>query len=152
MRRVELTRVGRRRKAFVQAALQALALVLAGLQIVARQLEEGIGDLEHQDVRVAMVVHNKNALDGAPHTEVFIVVLEALQASRNRGILFRLRFLGAGVIALGRRVDLHEVVAYLKVKFDRGYLAEIGHVQYRYKATFMHSYKAMVFDMALTKR
>ena len=42
------------------------------------QFEERVGDLEHEDVWVAVVVHDEDALDGAPHPEVFIVVLEPL--------------------------------------------------------------------------
>jgi hypothetical protein len=42
-----------------------------------------------------MVVHDEDALYGAPHAKVFIVVLETLQTGRHRGVFFGLGFLGA---------------------------------------------------------
>lgn len=39
------------------------------------QFEEGIGDLKHQDMGVAMIVDDKDTLDCAAHTKVFIVIL-----------------------------------------------------------------------------
>lgn len=44
---------------------------------------------------VTVVVYDEDALYSATHAKVFIVVLETLQASRNRGVLFGLGFLGA---------------------------------------------------------
>jgi hypothetical protein len=44
-----------------------------------------------------MVMHNKNSLDGAAHTEVLIVVLETLQARRHGGVFLRLSLFCAGV-------------------------------------------------------
>ena len=51
------------------------------------QLEERVGDLEHEDMRVAMVVYDEDALDGATHAEVLVVVLQALQP-RGYGRVF----------------------------------------------------------------
>jgi hypothetical protein len=48
-------------------------------------------------MRVSVVMHNKNSLDGATHTEVLIVVLETLQARRHGRVLLRLRLFCAGV-------------------------------------------------------
>jgi hypothetical protein len=45
------------------------------------QLEECVGNLEHEDVRMAMVMNDEDALDCAAHAEVLIVVLETLQTS-----------------------------------------------------------------------
>jgi hypothetical protein len=56
------------------------------------QLEKGVGNLQHEDVRVAMVMNYKDALDRPAHAKVLIVVLEALETRRNRGIFFRLSF------------------------------------------------------------
>jgi len=42
-----------------------------------------------------MVVHDEDALYGAAHAKVFIVVLETLETCRNRGVFFGLGFLGA---------------------------------------------------------
>jgi len=42
------------------------------------QLKECVGDLEHEDVRMTMIMNDEDALDGATHAKVFIVVLETL--------------------------------------------------------------------------
>jgi hypothetical protein len=42
------------------------------------QLEEGICNLEHQYMRVTMVMHNKDAFYGTTHAKVLIVVLQTL--------------------------------------------------------------------------
>jgi len=58
------------------------------------QFEEGIGDLEHEDMRVAVVVNNKNTLDGAAHAIILVVVLQTLQPGRDRGVLLGLGLFG----------------------------------------------------------
>jgi hypothetical protein len=60
-----------------------------------RQLEKCIGDLQHEDMGVPMVVHDEDALDSPSHAKIFIVVLEALEARRDRGVLFWLGFFRA---------------------------------------------------------
>jgi hypothetical protein len=57
------------------------------------QLEERVRDLEHEDVRVPVVVDDEDALDGAPRAPVFVVVLQPLQPRRHRRVLLRLRVL-----------------------------------------------------------
>jgi hypothetical protein len=94
--RVELPRVRRRREALVEAALEPVELVLARLEVVAGELEERVRDLEHEDVRVPVVVDDEDALDGAPHAKVLVVVLQALQARGHGGVFFRLGLFGAG--------------------------------------------------------
>lgn len=42
------------------------------------QLEERIGNLEHENVWMSMVMYDEDPFDRATHTEVFIVVLQAL--------------------------------------------------------------------------
>jgi len=42
------------------------------------QLEECVGDLKHEDMRMTMVMNNEDALDCAAHAKVLIVVLETL--------------------------------------------------------------------------
>jgi hypothetical protein len=42
------------------------------------QLEEGISNLEHQYVRVTMIMDDKDAFYGATHAKVLIVILQAL--------------------------------------------------------------------------
>lgn len=44
------------------------------------QLEKRVRNLQHEDMGVAVVVHDKDALYGPPHPKVFIVVLQALEA------------------------------------------------------------------------
>lgn len=59
------------------------------------QFEERVGNLEHEDVGVPVVVHNEDSFHRPPHTEVLIVVLQTLQACRHRWIFFWLRLLRA---------------------------------------------------------
>lgn len=59
------------------------------------QLKERVRDLEHEDVGMTMIVHDKDTLYGATHTKVFIIVLKALEARRHRRVFFGLSFLGA---------------------------------------------------------
>ena len=58
------------------------------------QLEKGVSDLEHEHVWMAVLVNDEDSLDGAPHTKVFIVVLEPLESGCDRRILLWLRLLG----------------------------------------------------------
>lgn len=59
------------------------------------QFEERIGNLQHQDVRVSVVMYYQYSFDCASHAEIFVVVLETLQACGNRGVLFWLCFFRA---------------------------------------------------------
>lgn len=42
------------------------------------QLEERVSNLEHEDMRVTVVMHDENALHGATHAKVLIIVLKTL--------------------------------------------------------------------------
>jgi len=42
------------------------------------QFEECVGNLEHKDVRVTVIMYDENTLDCASHAKVLIVILEAL--------------------------------------------------------------------------
>ena len=42
------------------------------------QFEEGIGDLEHENVRVTVFVTDEDTLARPPHSMLFIVLLKAL--------------------------------------------------------------------------
>ena len=111
MRRIKLFRFGGWGETLVQSALEAIDVVFTGFEVVARtarasdtvhgerkgclQLEKRVRDLEHEDVGVSMVVHDEDALYGAAHAKVFIVVLKTLKAGRNRGVFLGLGFLGA---------------------------------------------------------
>lgn len=66
---------------------------------------------------MAVVVHNEDALYGATHAKIFIIVLQTLQAGRNRGVFFGLSFLGAGK---GERVSNGARRTNLNVKLERG--------------------------------
>lgn len=59
------------------------------------QLEEGIGDLKHEDMGMTMVMHDKNALHRPSHSIVFVVVLQTLQTRGHGGIFFWLGLLRA---------------------------------------------------------
>ena len=47
------------------------------------QLEERVGDLQHQDVRVIMLVADKDSLAGPPHAMFDIVFFQSFQASKH---------------------------------------------------------------------
>lgn len=50
-------------------------------------------------MRMIVLVHDEYTLDGPPHSALFVIVLEALEACGHRGILLRLGFLRAeGVV------------------------------------------------------
>ena len=60
-------------------------------------------------MRVSVVVYDEDALDCAAHAKIFIVVLEALEACGDGGILLWLGFLCAAWVRAGSRargVDL----------------------------------------------
>jgi hypothetical protein len=45
------------------------------------QLEECVGNLKHEDVRMTMIMNDEDALDCAAHAEVLVVILETLKTS-----------------------------------------------------------------------
>lgn len=65
-----------------------------------------------------MIVHDEDALYGATHAKVFIIVLEPLKTRRDRGVFFGLGFFGAieGLVARCRAVR----TTHLNVKLERG--------------------------------
>lgn len=64
------------------------------------QLEEGVCDLQHEDVRVVVLVADQHTLARPSHTMFLVVFLKALQAREHRGVFFGLRIFGAeGVVA-----------------------------------------------------
>jgi len=50
-------------------------------KVVSGQLEEGVCDLQHEDVWVIVVVADKNALTGSSHAVFVVVLFQALQTS-----------------------------------------------------------------------
>ena len=110
------------RQALVQPRLEALNLVVFGLQVVARsvstlvaklrpcivnvQLEEGICNLQHQNVRMVVLMADQHALARAPHAVLRVVFLQPLQPRKHRRIFFRLAIFGAEcVVAEGVEAD-----------------------------------------------
>lgn len=55
------------------------------------QLEEGIGDLQHQNMRMVVLVADQNGLASPPHTMLVIVLLQPAQTIFHRWILLWLR-------------------------------------------------------------
>lgn len=39
------------------------------------QFEKGIGDLQHENMGMAMIVNDKDSFYGATHSKVFIIIL-----------------------------------------------------------------------------
>ena len=59
------------------------------------QLEEGIGNLQHQHVRVVVLVANQDALTRPPHAMFAIVLFQSSQSVLDGWIFLRLCFLRA---------------------------------------------------------
>ena len=89
-------------KALVQTRLEALDLVVLGPQVVAGQLEEGVGDLQHQDVRVVVLVADQDGLARAPHPVLAVVLFQALQPREHRRVLLGLPIFGAECVVAER--------------------------------------------------
>ena len=47
-------------------------------KVLGSQLEKRVRDLQHEDMGVTMIVHDEDAFYGAPHSKVFIVILQTL--------------------------------------------------------------------------
>jgi hypothetical protein len=94
-------------QALIESGLEAHNLVVVWLQVITRQLEEGIGDLKHENVRVVVLVADEYALAGPSHAVRIVVLLEASKSRDNGGVLLRLglfdtkRVVGQGVKANG---------------------------------------------------
>lgn len=91
-----------RGKTLVQPLLEALGLLIVRLQVVPRKLEEGIGDLQHENVGMVVFVAHEHALAGAAHAKLRIVILQTTQARRHRRVFLRLCFLRAKRIVAER--------------------------------------------------
>ena len=64
------------------------------------QLEKSIRDLQHQYMRVVVLVTDQYALTCPPHAVLVVMLLEPLQSREHGGIFFWLAILGAkGVVA-----------------------------------------------------
>ena len=75
------------------------------------QLEKRVGYLQHEDVRVVVLVADEDAFAGAPHAVVFVVFFEALEAGEDGRVFFRLVFLGPEcVVAQGIKADCDRLI------------------------------------------
>lgn len=110
-----------RSQSLIQSHLEPVYLVIFGLEVVSRQLEESVGDLQHQDVRMIVFVTNEDALAGSSHTVLDIVLFEALEACENGGVFFRLRFLSAEcVVREGVEPDCFGLIVVEGFRENRG--------------------------------
>lgn len=62
----------------IQSRLEPVDLVVFGLEVVARQLEERVCNLQHQDVRVIVFMTDEDAFTGTAHAMELIVLFETL--------------------------------------------------------------------------
>lgn len=70
------------------------------------QLEECVGDLQHQNVWVVVFMADQDPFARSPHAMLFVMLLQPLQARDHRGVFFGLVFLRAeGVVAEGVEAD-----------------------------------------------
>lgn len=90
-----LAKTANRSETIVQALLEALDLVILGLEIIARQLEKCIRNLQHQDMWVVVLVAHQDALARTAHAMGVVVLLEATKASNDTWILLRLSLFDA---------------------------------------------------------
>ena len=80
-------------------------LILPRVELPARQFEEGGAELQQQDVRQAVLVHQQHAVHGPPHAVLIVLVAHALEPRRHARVLLEQRVLGAeGVV--GERVEV----------------------------------------------
>jgi len=64
------------------------------------QLEKGIGNLQHENMRVIVLMTDENALTRPSHAILLVMFLESLQSGKNRGVFFGLcLFCAKGVVA-----------------------------------------------------
>jgi hypothetical protein len=125
-----------RRQALVQPRLEAFNLIVFGFQVVARsmqalvaklricianvQLEKGICNLQHQNVRMVVLMADQHALARPPHPVLRVVFLEPLQPREHRGVFFWLAIFGAEcVVAEGVEADRLRLVR-VEVFGERG--------------------------------
>ena len=70
------------------------------------QLEERVGNLQHQNVWVVVFVADQDTLAGSAHAMFHVVLFQSLQACKHRRILFWLVLFGTeGVVAEREEAD-----------------------------------------------
>src|SRR6478609_4905190 len=77
-------------QSLIKSRLETLDLVIFRAQVVTGELEEGVGNLQHQNMWMVVFMTNENAFASASHAMFRIVLLESLQASDYRRILLGL--------------------------------------------------------------
>lgn len=83
------------------------------------QLEEGVRNLKHENVRVSVIMDDQDTFDSPTHAVVLVVVLKTLKTRRYTRIFLRLSFLGAkGCIRREVRAD------WPRVSSDKKFLPE----------------------------
>lgn len=108
-------------KALVQAGFETFKLAFVVVKVVARtvcgsanqlssingggrnrgskQFEECVCNLQHQDMRMAMLMAYQNSLTGSAHSILLVMLLQPLETGKNGRVLLRLVLFGAkGVI------------------------------------------------------
>ena len=66
------------------------------------QFEEGIGDLQHQDVRMVMLMADQDPFASPPHAIAIIVLFQAFQAREDGWVFFWLCLLGTESVVAER--------------------------------------------------
>lgn len=75
--------IAHRRESLVQSGLETFDLFVLGSQIITWQLKKGIGDLQHQDVRVIVLMADEDTFAGATHAVLVVMLFQALEAREN---------------------------------------------------------------------
>ncbi len=74
-------------QSLVKSGFEALNFIVLWTKVVSRKLEECIGYLQHQNVRVVVLVAHEDALASAAHAMLGVMLLQALQPCNDRRIL-----------------------------------------------------------------
>ena len=67
------------------------------------QLEESIGDLQHQDMRMIVFMADQNPFASPPHPMLLVVLLQPLQPREHGGVFLRLVFFRAECVIAERK-------------------------------------------------
>lgn len=118
-RRLAVSQAADGGQALVKPRLEALDLVVLRAQVISRELEEGVCDLKHQDVGVVVLVADEDALAGASHAMLVVVLLKAVKSSDHAGVLLRLGLLDAEcVVGQGVESDCLRLVRFEGARDD----------------------------------
>ena len=94
------------RQSLIQPVLEPINFGLMRVQVVAGELEEGVRDLQHEDMRVAVLVADEDAFAGAAHAMLFVVFLQSVETREDGRVFFGLvLFRAEGVVTEGVEAD-----------------------------------------------